>query len=740
MRIGSETEILASPSTAQGQAEAHLRLGRWGEAAAALDGVADRDSSCEFRRRLAHNLADMAEHRPNVYRVLMLAMADAPNRYAIVRGKGGRWTIAAAADAGGQSLSRGGDPVLATVQTLAEIKSTLQRGSPMSVCGIGDGYVLSALAGFSPKLPLGREQIVFVIEPDPQLVLTALLLHDFSGPDGAIRQQRFRWFVGQSWAKDFEQELQSDLFLQFPESHICQSSDYPTIDAVFHKVLDRLLEMDRRAGEESEKIYSGATGQSLAELFSQRPSRPPRVLLITSRFTTVLQYSSAHAAEALAKLGWQTKTMIEPTPHHALRKLAMRHAINEFKPDLVLNIDHHRHEYEGVFPENLPFACWIQDHLPNLCTDAAGPKIGKRDFILTALGTHFVRQYKYPARQIVDLPNLARLAKRPASWKCDGPDLVYISNWSRTTEEIIGDCLAQTAAPPELHAITEKSIGLMLGTYDRGQWLATPSQIRALIHRAEKQCGYAISDPQLLDGLVNLLWNRLNNHLYRHQALQWVIDLAEEKKLNLSLYGKGWEGHPRLGRFARGFVKPGNDLEDLVRRSKINLQLEPFPCFTHPRLLSGVFAGGFFIARDHPFNHQPQKLLNFLAENFDSEVETTDQARAQIPPNRRDALEAILNQCAEMGDQADVVEMTRNWQRAGLLKIGGIAMAALPEISFDDPRTLRERVERFLCDEPLRLRTAAAIRQDLESRLSYEPGLARATKRIGEILRTESCD
>jgi hypothetical protein len=739
MKIGSETAIFDPESTPQGVAEAHLRDGRWNEAAAALDTLPDRDSSCEFRLRLARNLAELAEHRPNIYRILMEALPDAQNRYAIVRGKGGRWTLAATAETGRQTLSRGGDPVLATVQTLAEIKSTLQKGTPMSICGIGDGYVLSALAGFSPKLPLGRQQVVFIIEPDARLALTALLLHDFAGPNGAIRQGRFRWFIGQNWAKDFEQELQSDLFLQFPENHVCQSSDYAAIEAIFQKTLNRLLELDRESAQRSEEIYSGVTGQSLAELFGENPPRPPRVMIITSRFTTVLQYSSADAAEALANLGWQTKKLIEPTAHHALRKLAMRQTINDFKPDLVLCIDHHRAEYDGVFPKNLPFACWIQDHLPNLCKQSAGPKIGMRDFVMTALGTHFIQQYQYPARQIVDLPNLARSCRRPATWKCDGPDLVYISNWSRTTEEIVGDLLAQTNSPPELHSITEKSIGLMLGVYERGEWLATQSRIRELIHRAQKQCGTAISDPNLLDDLVNLLWNRLNNHLYRHQALQWVIDLAEQKKLDLSLYGKGWENHPRLARFARGFVKPGADLEDLVRRSKINLQLEPFPCFTHPRLLSGVFAGGFFIVRDHPFCHRPQKLLNFLAKNFDSEVKTTEQARANIQPDRRDDLEAILTECADMGEQADIVQMARNWQRAGLLKIGGEAMVRLPEISFDDPRSLREKIERFLSDERLRLRTATAIREDLESRLSYEAGLARAARKMGKILRTEPC-
>ena len=43
----------------------------------------------------------------------------------------------------------------------------------------------------------------------------------------------------------------------------------------------------------------------------------------------------------------------------------------EFKPDLVFQIDHLRYEHGDLFPPELPFVCWIQDHLANLRTPEA---------------------------------------------------------------------------------------------------------------------------------------------------------------------------------------------------------------------------------------------------------------------------------------------------------------------------------------------------------------------------------
>jgi hypothetical protein len=722
-----------SLSQAAGQIDQHLRAHRWQSAAEALAVTPRRSSQAEFRLRLARNLAAIAEHRPDLYRVLKPALESSGEPFAIVRGKFGRWTVGSE-----HASDRVLDPISSTLQTLSEIKPAWKSGKAMALCGLGDGYVLSALAEFSPVLLLGREQAIYIIEPRAELVLTLLMLHDYSGPNGPIRQQRFFWFIGPDWAEQFRQTFLGEPLLHFPSAQIGQGPDVAEMDSVLRKTSQELLALDQEQARRIEELYAHVTAGELARLFGDNPPRRPRVLLTTSRFTTVLQYSTADAAEVLAKLGWETRTLIETEPFHSPRKSAVRRAILEFRPDLVLIIDHLRQEHDGVYPANLPFACWIQDHLPLLCNTQAGESIQARDFVLTAIGTHFVQMHHYPARQIVDLPNLARIPQRPKNWKSDGLDLIYISNWTRTTDQVIEEIYNRTAKPPELRAVAQCAVTRMLAVYDRGDFLATQHEVRAIIQQAQLDAGLAIADPDLADDLVNFFWHRLNNHLYRHQALGWVAELVERKNLSFGLYGRGWETHPRLWRFARGFVKPGEDLENLVRQSRMNLQLEPFACFTHPRLLTGLFAGGFFLIRDHPFNHLPQRLLDFLSANLPDDVETVTQAREAIALDRRQALESILGECAAMSEQADPIQMSRNWQRAGLILPEENCAGHLAEIIFSNPAGLERNVVRFAADEELRRRVADNLRRELEGRLSYEAGFKSAIRRIGQLLGAQA--
>ena len=167
------------------------------------------------------------------------------------------------------------DPVASTLQKLSEIKSTWMGGSPLALFGIGDGYVLSALASCSAPLTLGREQVVFIIEPDPAMVLAAMAIHDFSRADGAICQPRFRWFVGGDWQEQFEREVLNDFFLPFPRAAVNQSAAAGEIEAVLARVGDKILENDRRLACQAELLYRDVKAADLAAFFGKNPPRKP---------------------------------------------------------------------------------------------------------------------------------------------------------------------------------------------------------------------------------------------------------------------------------------------------------------------------------------------------------------------------------------------------------------------------------------------------------------------------------
>src|SRR5262249_40442742 len=161
---------------------------------------------------------------------------------------------------------------------------------------------------------------------------------------------------------------------------------------------------------------------------------------------------------------------------------------------------------------------------------------GPRDFVFTAAGSHFTNCHGYPRKQIVDLPNLGRVPVRPASWTSDGDDLVYVSNWSRPASVVYDEVIAEANTSPELRTIVAAAADRIMAVYDRGGSLATHHDVRLLMLEAQTAVGVAISDPVLADSVVNILFDRLNNTLYRQQAIDWAAELAEQSGLTLALY------------------------------------------------------------------------------------------------------------------------------------------------------------------------------------------------------------
>jgi hypothetical protein len=154
---------------------------------------------------------------------------------------------------------------------------------------------------------------------------------------------------------------------------------------------------------------------------------------------------------------------------------------------------------------------------------------------------------------------------------------------------------------------------------DRGNPLIFEFQWRELFNNAIRQEGLAITNSELQDHLVNFALVKLGNAMYRHQTLQWAADSG----LPLRVYGSGWEHHPVLSKFAVGVVKHGPDLAEVYRRARINLQAV-ITCNVHQRVFEGIWAGGFFLLRDHPGDRAPlivARMLEWLTDQQSRPIE-----------------------------------------------------------------------------------------------------------------------
>ena len=328
----------------RGVAELHMLRERWDRAELTLSKLHKPDADVAMRQRLCRNLASLREHRPEIYKAI--ADAEPGEQYELIASKSGGTTIAYRHDANRKTvLSENGDPAASVAKVMNAIADAQAAGKSLGLLGIGDGYVFAHLARNAPKLFLGREQSIALFEPDPRLVLACLMIHDYTGADGPIEQRRIQWYVGPHWPRQLRRKCLADLMVPYPQISLRLGLSATEIQQELHLYLQDVAALDNRTRLQVQSYYQHLSRDELVNVMGQKPYRKPRVMVITTRFSTVLQFSARDTAEAFEQLGWESLLIIEPTPAHALNRMAIRQALAQFRPDLVFQIDHLRREW-----------------------------------------------------------------------------------------------------------------------------------------------------------------------------------------------------------------------------------------------------------------------------------------------------------------------------------------------------------------------------------------------------------
>lgn len=737
-RAVSELMSAAALGTA---ADTLMRRRQWAQAAWVFARMPERDVGQEMKRRLAANLASLQQHRHWVYDLLVSLPAQ--QQFSIVATASGRPTIQVQLPDGAVTTLAGGpDPLAAAAGALPKLYEQTSAGEAIALCGMGDGYLSVLLAHNPPALFMDKQQAVYLIEPEPQVVLQCLMIHDLSGAAGPIEQARFQWFIGPGWGDELKAVVGGDLLLPCPTVTVGQGLDTKRIVERLGSIVQNLVDRDAWRTAEVAKYYDQLDPARLAKIFGGGAGRPPRVLLLTTRFSTVLQYSTRDTAAAFERLGWEARVLIEPTPFHRVLRSGIAAALAEFKPDLVFQIDHLRQEHNGLFPERLAFACWIQDHLPHLASREVGARVGVNDFVLTDAIDTYEAKFAYPRRQCIPLP---KLTVEPnlilAAEGGRGGDIVFVSNASRPADVMEAEALRLYGQTPETRELISDCCRRITATYGRGESLPTYSDVCGVLRGALAGLRMSLAADGF-DALARWLTHPFNDALYRQQALRWAAAVARREGLTLALYGKGWEANPEFAPFARGPVEYGEGLGDVTRRSRINLQVVPYLCL-HQRLLDGLMAGGFFLVRSHPADVAPAALLRLLDERLGRNVMTTPEALARLPGDERCELLGRIAACRSClcttGDE-DVVAMVRAWEEAGQLDAAEGVLPRLDEVSFTDEASLAKCVGRFAHAPELRRAVASAQRASVGRRLSYDAGVRRVVIRMAELLAESARD
>lgn len=683
------------------------------------------------------------------------------------------------ANDGNVVVRRGGFALVAerkgtSARVLTEHRTVWEQSPFQSliVAGTRSPWLVQRASGARQRDKLGYRAPIYLIEPDQAAFADAMAMEDLAAE---LRDGHVHAFVGNGAVQAFADFLRSRIDLRLsgtiatdPGTSASLTSEITTI------VRNAIEEQDRETRALQQLLQAKYAGRDAAwwRLRMQDQSRPLRVLIPTSRYSTFVQYSSRDIAAAFIALGHEAHVLIEPDGSSCLAAGASLRALHDFEPDLVVCINYPRDTIGTFLPKNVPWICWIQDLMPHLFDARIGQGLGELDFTIGHVKPALHERYGYPRESSLVLPVPASETKffpsittstDRAKFECE---IAYVSHQSETPEAQHDRILAElgSGAPndsglkralPMVRDAVQAHLRLPLST------LPFPS-IKDVV-RDSLARGLGAPPPELMiDRVVAGYADPLADRIFRHETLEWAAAAARTRGWRFHLYGKGWENHPTLAEFAKGPLGHDSDLPLSYQLAGCHLQ-STYHMLAHPRLSECVLSGGTPLCRLHweELGMIRSELFK-LAWHQGAEFRDTSIASAVRRAPWTDApalmgLASILQNlgCFEEAIEADAVgdctELSPGTLRGSrwgamfetsLLRDRSLPgepelpsafgiLGEQPQLFFHSAATLQGRVAGLIEGADARARRNAVARKRIEERHTYQS----AVRRILELVR-----
>jgi hypothetical protein len=627
-------------------------------------------------------------------------------------------------------------PATAAKDLIRQIYPSATCHQPVLISGEDMGWLWNGIYRLpcqTPALPGHHPPLYFLIR-DIERLWVILHVHDWQS---LLADARVRLFVGADAFERFRGSLVSESVCPWPRVSVQVDpslwNGQPSLDQILAEATDIANREMHRCTGQFQLVYSANTPQSISSHLTS--GRQLRVLGITSRFTTFLQYSMRDWLASFERLGHQTRLVIEDHDHEMANSLTIASACAEFKPDLVVIIDHYRAELGGI-PEQVPMVMWVQDALPNIFRREAGKAQGPLDYVLGFGRLELVHEFGYSANRFMSAAmgcDELRFAPRqlsPSEEAKFGCEVSFVSHAS-TPADVLLKTEIDRAGSPEAERLLREIYDQLQAVYQEGGFVTEPIQISRMIDLAMAKTRTNIASSEM-PKLLDLFMQRINNALFRHQSLNWLAEMG----LDLRLYGKGWEKHPTLSRFARGIADNNNQLSKIYRASRISLQVSPHGA-AHQRLMEGLACGGFFLLRRCPgdlMERQYQTIWNWSASR---RIISDSQLRACAEPSiaRAIAQVAVDLQFDPFSLGHSFIEELRASAQGGYIRSAGMVWGEdYDAVAFGSAGELGEKVAKFLGDDDERRRIADSMRAVVLARFSYSATTRRLLNFMAEDL------
>ena len=570
---------------------------------------------------------------------------------------------------------------------------------------------------------------IYFLQPDVRLFGVAMYLSECIE---AWCDERVELFVGPDAHESLVEHFESHPKHAFP-SHMLMGT--MATDATLDQTLDRLRAMSDARVEHGRAVLAEVNRDYDAlppDYWHKRytDGRPLRILGLTSRFTTYLQYSMRDCQAAFRRLGHEFKLSIEENDHDLPSSAYNAQEVARFKPDLILIIDHLRSEYRESLPTNVPYVCWIQDQLPNLISKEAGRSHGPLDFYIAPGTEHLVRSYEYPQGQgmawtMATNERLFSADPMPesqlAAHRCD---ISFVSNQSRPPRVFHEEFVRTRSCAADVERLLEYLYEAIMRRITEQPKTAGCRSAKSLLEQAQRDLGIGAGSPEMQDSIAQQYIFPLTELAYRQATLEWAADYCDRTGRSLHLYGNGWSDHPRFSRYDRGFAENGQQLRAIYQASRINLQITTYGA-VHQRLLDGLAAGGFFLIRYCPtdvIHNLVPRLLRLVNE---CDIVADRVYQTEDLPELADAWlewrklhgEDTGGSCLQIPEE--LLFRLRALASNRFRHVAGAHFERYGEVAFADATSFTAMVDRFLNNEDDRRELVSAMRPVVIDKFTY---------------------
>ena len=594
-----------------------------------------------------------------------------------------------------------------------------QCTEPVFVAGLDQGWLWNALHQMpisTPRTP-GHRPPLYLLSSALERLWVVMHVHDWRA---LLGDPRVRLFVGADCADQARASMSANVTVPWPRLSVTVDPSVWSSGAGIDSILAsangsanaRMSELLRQLNA----LDATADHRSIAQRLTHGRLR---VLGITSLFTTFLQYSMRDWLAAFKELGHATRLLIERADHEMANPLLFAQVCAEFRPELILMIDHYRREFTGL-PQNVPCVMWVQDRLPNIFRAQAGAAQRAADYAIGYGRQECVVAHGYPRQRFMPAMvgvNERRFERRELSRDEVGRftcDVSFVSHATTPADELVRREIDRSALP-QAKRFLATTFEMLRAVYDAGGFVTETGHIKRIIRESMRACGVETTD---LSSVLDFFVQRVNNALFRQQAIAWLAELD----VNLHLYGRGWEEHPRFKRYARGVADNERQLGAIYQASTINLQVTPFGA-VHQRLFDGLSAGAFFLLRHCTGDECDVIYRDMWRWCEQAQVGSGAQFFAQAPPQVRQMIDRIIHLTGE--DPSKIADTfflgLEEMASAGFTRSGATLWPReYPRVSFRTRDELHGLVRHFLDASDERAEIASSMRAAMLEHMTYK--------------------